>query len=66
VLASGKPSRIDARAWRKGLLEAGKLADLAVLSADPMSVADTKLRDISAVMTMVGGRIVHATSDWPG
>ena len=66
MLASGKPSRIDARAWRKGSLETGKLADLAVLSADPMSVADTKLRDISAVMTMVGGRIVHATSDWPG
>jgi hypothetical protein len=23
------------------------------------------LRDIAAVMTMIGGRIVHATSEWP-
>jgi predicted amidohydrolase YtcJ len=51
---------------RKGSLEAGKLADLAVLSADPLTVEESKLRDISAVMTMVGGRIVHATSDGPG
>jgi len=50
----------------KGSLEAGKLADLAVLSADPLTVEEAKLRDISAVMTVVGGRIVHATSQWPG
>jgi len=51
---------------RKGSLEAGKLADLAVLSADPLTVEETGLRDISAVMTMVGGRVVHASADWPG
>ena len=42
----------------------GKLADLAVLSADPLSVAEPGLRDISAVMTMVGGRVVYETSNW--
>jgi predicted amidohydrolase YtcJ len=51
---------------KKGSLETGKLADLAVLSADPLTVAEENLRDISAVMTMVGGRIVHASKDWPG
>ena len=51
---------------RKGSLAAGKLADLAVLDADPLTVEEAGLRDISAVMTMVGGRIVHATADWPG
>jgi predicted amidohydrolase YtcJ len=51
---------------KKGSLEAGKLADLAVLDADPLTVEEDGLRDISAVMTMVGGRVVHASKDWPG
>ena len=50
----------------KGSLEPGKLADLAVLTADPLTVEERNLRDIAAVMTMIGGRIVHATSEWPG
>ena len=49
----------------KGSLEPGKLADLAVLTADPLTVEERNLRDIAAVMTMIGGRIVHATSEWP-
>jgi len=51
---------------RKGSLEPGKLADLAVLSADPLNVAESELRDIGAVMTMVGGRIVYETANWHG
>jgi predicted amidohydrolase YtcJ len=43
---------------RKGTLEAGKLADLAVLSADIMSVPEDQIRDIKADMTMVGGKVV--------
>jgi len=43
---------------RKGTLEAGKLADLAVLSADIMSIPDDQIRDIKADMTMVGGKVV--------
>jgi len=43
---------------RKGTLEAGKLADLAVLSADIMSIPDDQIRDIKADMTMVGGQVV--------
>src|SRR5260370_326854 len=46
---------------KKGSLEVGKYADLAVLSADPLTVAEDKLADITAQMTMVGGRIVHET-----
>jgi predicted amidohydrolase YtcJ len=48
---------------KKGSLEPGKLADLAVLSADPLTV-DATLRDISATMTMVGGRTVYETANW--
>jgi predicted amidohydrolase YtcJ len=51
---------------KKGSLEPGKLADLAVVSADPLRVDDAGLRDITAAMTMVGGKIVHETPDWHG
>jgi len=43
----------------KGTIEAGKLADLVVLSDDPLTCAETGLRDITADLTIVGGRIVH-------
>jgi hypothetical protein len=42
-----------------GTLEPGKLADLAVLSADPFAVADDALRDIRSHLTMVGGKVVY-------
>ena len=42
-----------------GSLEAGKFADLAVLSDDYLSVKDDALLDLRSVMTMVGGKIVH-------
>jgi predicted amidohydrolase YtcJ len=43
----------------KGSLEAGKLADLVVLSDDPYAVGPTKIRNLQVVLTMVGGRIVY-------
>ena len=43
----------------KGTIEPGKLADLVVLSDDPMTCAEIRIRDISAEMTIVGGRIVY-------
>jgi predicted amidohydrolase YtcJ len=51
---------------RKGSLEPGKLADLAVLSADPLTVEGTGIREIKSLMTMVGGRIVYETPGWSG
>jgi hypothetical protein len=44
---------------QKGSIELGKLADLAVLSDDPMTCPEDRIRDITAEMTIVGGRIVH-------
>jgi hypothetical protein len=51
---------------KKGSLEAGKFADLAVLSADPLTVEEKALSEITALMTMVGGKIVHETPGWDG
>ena len=50
---------------KRGSLEPGKLADLAVLSADPLTVGEPAIRDISAEMTMVGGKIVHQRAGGP-
>jgi len=42
-----------------GTIEPGKLADIAVLSADPLKVADEEVRDVRACLTIVGGKVVH-------
>ena len=43
----------------KGSLEPGKLADLAVLSADLREVEPEELRDIRVDLTMIDGKIVY-------
>ncbi len=43
----------------RGSIEPGKLADLAVLSQDTLSVAPDAIRDTKALMTIVGGKIVY-------
>jgi predicted amidohydrolase YtcJ len=47
----------------KGTLSIGKLADIAVLSHDPMTVDPTKLNDIEVEKTIVGGRIVWSKAE---
>jgi predicted amidohydrolase YtcJ len=51
---------------KKGSLEVGKLADLAVVSADPLVTEESSIADTHSLMTMVGGRIVHETPNWLG
>ena len=46
---------------KRGTLEPGRLADLAVLDQDYVSVPSAELGSLQSLMTMVGGRIVHAT-----
>ena len=44
----------------RGSLEPGKLADLAVLSKDYMTVPVDQIGGIESLLTMVGGKIVYA------
>ena len=43
----------------KGSLEEGKLADLAVLSDDILTLSSTKIRELKIDQTYVDGRLVH-------
>jgi len=43
----------------KGSLEPGKLADLVVLSDNPLTCDEARIKDIAADMTIVGGRVVY-------
>jgi predicted amidohydrolase YtcJ len=45
---------------KRGSLEVGKLADLAVLSKDYMTVPVGEVHTIESLLTMLGGRVVYA------
>src|SRR5262249_3553919 len=45
---------------QKGQIQVGQLADLAVLSADYLRVPEDEIGGLESVLTVVGGRIVHA------
>ena len=44
---------------RKGTLEVGKLADMAVLAEDPFEVPAERIKDLKVEMTVVGGAIKY-------
>jgi predicted amidohydrolase YtcJ len=46
---------------KKGGLAAGQFADLAVLSADYFTVPEVEIKGIEAVLTVMGGKIVHGS-----
>ena len=55
---------ISSEEQKKGTLEAGKLADLAILSADYFSIADDGIKDLESVCTIVGGKVVYAAGPY--
>jgi len=46
----------------KGSIEVGKLADLTVLSADIMKIAEPEILKAVCVMTVIGGEVVFETA----
>ena len=44
----------------KGSIEDGKLADLTVLSNDPLAVPTNKIKDINVEMTIIDGKVVYS------
>ena len=49
---------------KRGSLEPGKLADLAVLTKDYMTVPLSEIGGIESLLTMVGGKIVYAAGPY--
>jgi predicted amidohydrolase YtcJ len=49
---------------KKGTLAAGQLADLAVLSADYLTVPEEEIRGIESVLTVVGGKVVYGAGEF--
>jgi hypothetical protein len=43
----------------KGTLEVGKLADMVLVSDDPLKIDPDKIKDIKNLMTIVGGKVVY-------
>ena len=74
---ANRPDRIEAlRLWtegsawfstesgRKGVIKAGRLADFAALSADYLAVPEDEIANLEAVLTVVGGRVVHGAAEF--
>jgi len=49
---------------KKGLLVPGQLADIAVLSADYLTVPEQEIKGIESVLTLVDGKVVYGTGDF--
>lgn len=49
---------------KKGQIKVGQLADLVALSADYFTVEDEAIKWIESLLTVVGGKVVHAAGDF--
>jgi predicted amidohydrolase YtcJ len=49
---------------KKGVLKAGAFGDLAVLERDYFSVPEDEIQDLTSVLTVVAGRVVHGSGGY--
>jgi hypothetical protein len=49
---------------RKGSIEVGKFADLAVLNGDYLTIPEERIPALESLLTMVGGRVVYAAGQF--
>jgi hypothetical protein len=57
-------SWFSSESGKKGSIAAGQLADLVALTDDYFSVAEEKIKGIESVLTIIGGKIAHATDEF--
>ena len=61
-LYTANPAWLSFQERDRGVLAPGMLADIAILSDDPVAIAPDRLAGCSVLTTIVGGRTVHSTS----
>jgi predicted amidohydrolase YtcJ len=64
VASTVGPAWLAGDEHRRGKLLPGYLADLVVLSADPVTVPTDELPSVEVTATMVGGRWVNNPPPW--
>ncbi len=52
-------ARVTFAEAERGVFAPGRAADLTVLDVDPLSAPAAELEDLTAKLTMVGGRVSH-------
>jgi predicted amidohydrolase YtcJ len=57
-------SWFSSEAGKKGMIAEGQLADVAALTEDYFAVAEEGIKSIESVLTIVGGKIVHAADEF--
>jgi len=50
----------------EGSIEAGKLADVIIISQDLFKIAPNQISETEVLMTMVGGKTVYQAPSWGG
>ena len=58
------PAWLSGDEHKRGSLTAGKLADLTILSRDPLTCEPEELQQLEVVATMAGGRWTHNPPPW--
>ncbi|MFD4405263.1 amidohydrolase [Nocardia sp. NPDC058499] len=58
-------ARLGDEAGEVGVIAPGLLADFVVLDADPLTVQPSRIKDITVLATVVGGRVVFSAGDDP-
>ena len=51
---------------KKGRIEVGQLADIAVLDRDYFDIPADDIQDVTSLLTIVGGRVVHGAGPYAG
>lgn len=51
---------------RKGAIRPGQYADFIALSEDYFAVPESRIKNLSSVLTVVGGRVVHGDDEFAG